>query len=86
MPVIVDQYGFHPSVVRIYSGQSVMWTNTDKKPHTATAADGSWDTGQLDLNQSQSLQFFEVGHWDYLDGFNPAQHATLIVATPAPAI
>ncbi|MBV8171637.1 MAG: cupredoxin domain-containing protein [Candidatus Eremiobacteraeota bacterium] len=86
VPVTVDQYGFHPSVVHIYSGQSVLWTNGDKRQHTATAADGSWDTGPIDGGQNQALQFFETGHWDYLDGFNPSQHATLIVATPAPAL
>ena len=31
-------------------------------------------------------QFFELGKWDYLDGFNPTLHAVLIVATPGPAL
>lgn len=82
--VTVDKDGFHPAVVRINPGQSVAWTNADKKPHAATASDGSWDTGQIDPGQTQPLQFFELGKWDYLDGFNPVMHATLIVSTPAP--
>ncbi|HME81191.1 MAG TPA: cupredoxin domain-containing protein [Candidatus Eremiobacteraceae bacterium] len=84
VPVTIDKDGFHPAVVRVSPGQSVAWTNADKKPHAATASDGSWDTGQIDPGQSQTLQFFELGKWDYLDGFNPVMHATLIVATPLP--
>ena len=58
----------------------VAWTNVDTKPHTATAADGTWDTGEIDPGKSASLQFFEVGRSDYLDGFNPLLRATLVVS------
>ncbi|MBV8222899.1 MAG: cupredoxin domain-containing protein, partial [Candidatus Eremiobacteraeota bacterium] len=85
VPVSVDKDGFHPTVIRIYAGQSVAWTNLDKLPHAATASDGSWDTGEIAPSKAQALQFFEIGKWDYLDGFNPIQHGTLIVATPSPA-
>jgi plastocyanin len=82
----IDNIGFHPLTIRVYAGQFVTWTNLDKKPHTATAADGSWDTGQIDPGQSQTLQFFDVGKSDYLDGFNPTVHATLIVLPGPPPV
>lgn len=86
VPVSIDKDGFHPSTVRVYSGQEVEWTNNDPRTtHTATAADGSWDTGPIDPGHSQMRQFFEPGRWEYLDGFNPTLHAVLIVATPGPA-
>jgi len=85
VPVVVDKDGFHPSTVRVTSGQEVEWTNNDAKTtHTATAADGSWDTGPIEPGKSQVRQFFEPGRWDYLDGFNPVLRAVLIVATPSP--
>jgi plastocyanin len=84
--IVVDKDGFHPSTLRVYSGQQVSWTNNDgKTSHTATAADGSWDTGPIDPGHSQVHQFFEVGKWEYVDGFNPLMRAVLIVATPSPA-
>ena len=84
--VIIDKDGFHPSTLRIYSGQEVSWTNGDlKTKHTATAADGSWDTGPIEPGHSEMRQFFETGKWEYVDGFNPLLRATLIVATPSPA-
>jgi plastocyanin len=82
--VTIDKDGFHPLTIRAYGSQFVTWTNLDKKPHTATAADGSWDTGEIDPGQSQTLQFFDVGKSDYLDGFNPLVHATLIVLPGLP--
>jgi len=85
VPVVVDKDGFHPSTVRVISGQEVEWTNNDAKTtHTATAADGSWDTGPIEPGKSQVRQFYEPGRWDYLDGFNPVLRAVLIVATPSP--
>ena len=80
----IDRDGFRPLTIRVYAGQFVTWTNLDKKPHTATASDGSWETGQIDPGQSQTLQFFDVGKSDYLDGFNPLVHATLIVLPGSP--
>jgi hypothetical protein len=85
VPVVVDKDGFHPSTVRVISGQEIEWTNNDAKTtHTATAADGSWDTGPIEPGKSQVRQFYEPGRWDYLDGFNPVLRAVLIVATPSP--
>jgi plastocyanin len=86
VPVIVDKEGFHPSTLRVYSGQVVSWTNNEAKTsHTATAADGSWDTGPIEPGRSQLHQFFEAGKWEYVDGFNPALRGVLIVATPSSA-
>lgn len=80
--VTVDKDGFHPATIHVASGQMIAWTNADTKPHTATAADGTWDTGQIDPGRSASLQFFEVGRFEYLDGFNPLMRATLFVTPP----
>lgn len=60
------------------------WTNNDKKQHTATAADGSWDTGPIDPKQTVVRQFFESGKWEYICGFAPGLQATLLVAPPLP--
>ena len=82
--VTIDKDGFHPSGIRIGPGQSVSWINADTVQHTATAADGSWDTGPIDPGHSATLQFFEIGRWEYVCGFKPTLRATLVVATPAP--
>ena len=85
LAVIVDKDGFHPSSLHLIPGQTVTWTNGDKIQHTATAADGSWDTGPIDPGHSVTLQFLELGRWDYMCGFKPVLRAAIIVAAPTPA-
>ena len=84
LSVTIDKDGFHPSTLRIFPGQFVAWNNIDSKPHTATASDGSWDTGEIGPGHSESMQFFEPGKWEYVCGFDPTLRAVLIVATPSP--
>ena len=38
---------FTPATVRVLAGDSVMFANHDTRPHTATAVDGSFDTGSI---------------------------------------
>lgn len=84
-PVTIDKDGFHPPNIRIAPAMSVTWTNVDTVQHTATAADGTWDTGPIDRGHSATLQFFQVGKWEYVCGFKPMLRAMLTVATPTPA-
>src|SRR2546423_277336 len=44
---------FHPAVLTVAAGDTVVWVNRDIVPHTATATGGTkWDTGQLTHGQS----------------------------------
>lgn len=38
---------FDPATLTIAVGETVRWFNDDSLPHTVTAADGSWDSGNL---------------------------------------
>jgi plastocyanin len=40
---------FHPPVLRVARGDTVVWINRDIVPHTATSTgkNNKWDTGQL---------------------------------------
>ena len=44
---IVD-FAYDPDPVTIEEGGKVIWLNEDSAPHTATAEDGSFDTGTLE--------------------------------------
>jgi alcohol dehydrogenase (cytochrome c) len=41
------EYAYTPQVVEIPSGTTLTWVNDGSVIHTATAADGSWDTGDI---------------------------------------
>ncbi len=79
--VTIDKTGFHPQSIRVVSGQFVAWTNGDSVQHTATARDGSWDTGPIDPKKTLTLQFFAPGKWDYICGFLPMLEGSLTVVS-----
>jgi len=43
----IKSFAFNPSVLEVRPGDQIRWVNRDISPHTATAEDGSWDTGEL---------------------------------------
>ena len=48
MTIHEDQYRFIPSAVTIPVGTTVIWVNDEQAKHTATADDGSFDSGDQD--------------------------------------
>jgi plastocyanin len=77
--VTIANFAFDPATVRIQVGDSVTWTNQDSAPHTATAADGSFDTGQLGDGDSGSVTFETAGSFAYICSIHPAMAGTVVV-------
>lgn len=46
--VDIRQFKFLPKALAVQRGDVIVWVNKDIVPHTATAKDGSWDTGKID--------------------------------------
>ena len=44
----IADFKFDPETMTVEAGTEVTWTNSDDAPHTATADDSSFDTGDLD--------------------------------------
>lgn len=53
--VTIQGFAFVPASLAVNAGDTVVFTNQDSAPHTATANDGSWDTGRLRSGQSAQL-------------------------------
>jgi plastocyanin len=71
---------FNPADIAIRAGDSVVFTNEDGAPHTATAEDGSWDTGRLDRGASAELGFSSPGAYPYRCAFHPSMRGRVIVS------
>jgi plastocyanin len=86
--VTIAGFAFAPATVTIQVGDSVTWTNEDSTPHTATAGDGSFDTGQLANGDSEAVTFDTAGTFAYVCSIHPQMTGTVVVeaaaATPAP--
>jgi len=56
---------FDQQVIRIQPGESVEWTMDGRAPHTVTADDGSWDSGDLQPGAEFSHPFTKPGVYSY---------------------
>ena len=65
--------------VTIEEGGKVIWQNEDSAPHTATADDGSFDTGTLEEGKLKSENFKEAGTYTYICSIHPDMHGTVEV-------
>ena len=57
----------------------MIWQNMDSAPHTATADDGSFDTGTLEKGKLKSETFKEPGTYTYYCEIHPTMHGTVEV-------
>lgn len=77
--VDIADFKFAPEAIEVQAGTKVTWTNSDDAPHTATADDSSFDTGDLDKGDSQTVTFDEPGEFTYYCRFHPFMKATVEV-------
>lgn len=77
--VEIANFEFSPSTLRVKPGDRVKWVNLDIVPHTATAKDASWDTGNLKPNESAVILIEAKQSEPYFCAFHPSMKATLQV-------
>lgn len=78
---IVD-FAYEPDPVPIEAGGKVIWINRDSDPHTATADDGSFDTGTLEKGKLGSESFKDAGSYPYFCEIHPEMRGTVEVVEP----
>ena len=61
---------FQPASITVAAGESVTFANSGESPHTATADDGSFDTGTIDPRASATVKFDTPGKYPYLCRFH----------------
>jgi plastocyanin len=72
---------YSPRTVSIAVGDTVTWRNTGQAQHSATANNGSFDTGVFDSGQSRSHTFSTAGTFSYFCTVHgSAQSGTVRVA------
>lgn len=77
--VEIVEFTYQPDPVVVRTGGKVIWQNEDTAPHTATADDGSFDTGTLERGKLKSETFKEAGTYPYFCEIHPTMHGTVEV-------
>ena len=77
--VAIADFAFDPETVTVDAGTKLTWTNDDQAPHTATADDGSFDTGTLKLDDTGAVAIDQPGTYTYYCRFHPFMKGTVEV-------
>jgi LPXTG-motif cell wall-anchored protein len=77
--VTIADFSFSPASITIDVGDTITWNNNGPTPHSATANDGSFDTGILKKGQSGSHTFSQAGSFSYYCTPHPYMKATVVV-------
>jgi plastocyanin len=78
--VDIKGFKFSPRSLKVAAGDKIVFTNKDRAPHTATANDNSWDTGNLSKNQSAEIVVAADSFTGYFCRIHPNMKAKLIIS------
>ena len=81
--VDITNFAFGPSTLTVAVGDTVTWTNSDAAPHTVTAENGAFDSGNLDSGATFRFTFTEPGTYTYRCDYHSEMTATVVVAPRA---
>ena len=77
--VTITDFKYEPETITVSVGTTVTWTNDGPTAHTATADDGTFDTGNLVKGASGSYKFTKAGTFKYHCTPHPFMKATVEV-------
>jgi len=77
--VEIKDFAFSPAELEIRVGDTVRFINRDEAGHTATADDGSFDTGLLKQDKSGEVAFASAGTFGYYCAPHPGMKGTVVV-------
>jgi plastocyanin len=78
----IYDFGYDQPQITIQTGQSVTFINTGRIGHTATASEGSFDTGLLQQNESATITFNNPGKFAYYCQPHPFMKGVIQVEGP----
>jgi uncharacterized membrane protein len=81
--VVIKQVRFNPPELTVAPGDTVEWKNEDIFSHSATADDGSFDSGLIAPGRSWKTTFNNVGKITYHCYPHPNMSGSIVVASGA---
>jgi plastocyanin len=77
--IVIVGMKFVPESLTVRRGDTVRWVNEDFFPHTATAQDRSFDSGDIGTNKTWAYVAKHDGTFAYVCTLHPTMKGTLIV-------
>jgi plastocyanin len=86
-PVTVDvamvDLAFEPPTIEAVAGSTIRWTNEGAAPHTATAENGSFDSGIVPSGGTFEVTLDSPGTFAYVCQLHPGMAGSIVVAAGA---
>ena len=79
--VAIEHFAFMPASVKVAEGDVIVFTNNDIVPHTATAADGSWTTGEIAHGRSARVRLPVNAGVEFFCRLHPVMKGHLTITT-----
>ena len=77
--VAIEGMRFQPEMLTVERGDTIVWTNKDLVPHTATSTAGSFDSKLIEADKSWKFTVRKKGDFAYICTFHPTLKAMLQV-------
>lgn len=75
----IADFAYAPETITVPAGTELRWTNDDGAPHTATADDGSFETGVLKRGDDAAISLDDPGTYTYYCRFHAFMNGTIEV-------
>ena len=77
--IAIAGFRFTPAELTVSVGDTVVWTNDDALPHTASADSGAWSSPELRRGERYRFVPTRAGRFPYHCSAHPVMRATLVV-------
>lgn len=77
--IVIRAFAFSPATDSVMVGDTVVWSNRDVVPHTATSRGAGFDSGTLDAGQDWRYVARASGTYQYQCALHPTMQGTLVV-------
>jgi plastocyanin len=77
--VHTKDFAYNPKELKVNVGDTVEFINDDGVTHTVTSNDKSFDSGDLDQNQTWMHTFTKAGTYTYYCTYHPFMQAKIVV-------
>lgn len=77
--VTIEHFAFTPANAAVAVGDTIVFVNKDIVPHTATATDNSWTTGEITHGASARVTLPQKAAADFFCEFHPMMKGYLTI-------
>lgn len=77
--IAIQDFAFNQPSITVKKGDTAVWTNKDSAPHTVTGDNGGPGSQTMNMENTYSFTFTDIGTFNYHCAFHPSMTGTVVV-------